>query len=307
MISSTNAPISKVAVLVATYNGAPFISSQFASLLSQINVDFDVYVRDDQSSDCTCQIVNDAIKCPSVVLVQDSAPSGSPAGNFFKLLSCIDLKKYDYIAFSDQDDVWFPEKLKSAINYIQHNVADAYSSDLIAFDQSRFKAWHLSKCDNQKGFDYLFQGASAGCTYVLSRNAAQLVLRVLGDLAHNFPVGHSHDWLIYAICRSYGLKWVHDNRAFVAYRQHSVNAFGAMPGIRGMLKRLRLSRSGWYREQIVWQGQFLEQSPRELRVLEAVKNFRFKDRFYLVMNVSNFRRSRKDCFLLAVVIVFGLL
>lgn len=297
----------RCAVLLATYNGEWYLSSQIASIRCQMGISVDIYIRDDCSSDNTLNKLNNFASDESIAIIATDRSTGSPAGNFFKLLSSVDISEYDYVAFSDQDDVWFPEKLLSAVSSITESNADAYSSDLIAFDNDGRTAWYLGKSNQQKKFDYLFQGASAGCTYVLTRKAAKLVREVLGEYARDFPPKHSHDWLIYAICRSYGLKWFHDPRAFIAYRQHAVNAFGAMPGIRGLLQRLRLSRSGWYREQIVWQGQFLAQSPRELRILDAVKNYRIKDRFYLAMHVSNFRRSFKDCFLLAVVFLLGLL
>lgn len=297
----------RFAVLLATYNGGRYLIPQIDSILSQIDVSVDIYVRDDNSADNTLELVKKYVNDGSIKIIKTDQPTGSPAGNFFKLLNSINIIEYDYIALSDQDDIWFPEKLISAVSALKDSKADSYSSDLIAFDNGKSAAWFMRKGGGLKKYDYLFQGASAGCTYVLRVGAAVLVRNVLGDVAKNFPKGYSHDWLIYAICRSHGIKWFHDNRAFIAYRQHSVNAFGAMPGIGGLLQRLRLSRSGWYREQVVWQSQFLKQSPGELRVLESVKNFGFKDRFYLATHVSNFRRSHKDCFLLAVVILLGLL
>lgn len=297
----------KIAVLLAAYNGSCYIKEQISSIKAQIGVSIDIYIRDDAGNEATYAEIRTLIDEKSVNFSSDNSRSGSPAGNFFRILSEINLEEYDFVAFSDQDDVWFPSKLVNAIDAIEIEAADAYSSDLIAFDNDGRTAWYLGKSNQQKKFDYLFQGASAGCTYVLTRKAASLVREVLGENARCFPPAHSHDWLIYAICRSHGLKWHHDNRALIAYRQHSVNAFGAMPGISGLLQRLQLSRSGWYREQIVWQGQFLVRSPSEFRILGAVKNCGIKDRLYLVMHILNFRRSTKDCFLLAVVILLGLL
>ena len=142
---------------------------------------------------------------------------------------------------------------------------------------------------------------------MLNQAATKLIIDTLGNTATSFPKMYSHDWLVYAICRSYGLRWIHDNRAFIAYRQHNVNVFGAMPGFRGWAQRLKLSRSGWYRAQIIWQRQFLVQSAEEIKILEAVKNLSFFDRLYLIYLSPSLRRSGKDWVLLALVVMFRLM
>jgi rhamnosyltransferase len=297
----------KTAILLATFNGEPNLESQIVSLLNQTNVSVDIYVRDDGSTDGTLKIINKFSKLKQVVNITDYTQSGSPAANFFKILSHLVLSDYDYIAFSDQDDIWFPEKLNSAIDTIVFNEADCYSSNLIAFDNTKFSSWTLNKYSYIKQYDYLFQGASAGCTYVINTTAASLVLKKLGSLSNCYPKGRSHDWLIYAICRSHGLKWVHDDRTFIAYRQHGGNAFGAMPGARGLLQRLSLSKNGWYRNQILWHRQFLAQQPEETRILNAIARLNVMDRFYLVSKAWDLRRSGRDCILISFLIMLGLL
>lgn len=295
-----------VAVLLATYNGANYLSAQTASIASQDLPGIHVYARDDGSNDASEAIIKSCLN-DSFFLVPSAASTGSPAGNFFKLLSSIDLDIYDYVAFADQDDVWFPDKLRVAINLIISTKSDCYSSDLIAFDHSNFHSWYIKKSASLRSFDYLFQGASAGCTYVISKKAAKLVLASLGDFAANFPKGYSHDWLIYAICRSNGLKWVHDSRAFIAYRQHSSNAFGGRPGVMGILSRLNLSRTGWYRKQIIWNYQFLTQTPAEEKIVSSVAKFQMSDKIFLLANINSYRRTVKDRILLAAAILVGFL
>lgn len=294
----------KVAVLVATYNGRPYIESQLISILGQTHKNLDILLRDDGSSDGTLDLVQKRFG-DQVTIVVDGISTGSAAGNFFRLISALPTSEYDYVAFADQDDIWFPDKLERALSMIESSQAAAYSSDLIAFDNQSQTAWHLKKYSNQKRFDYLFQGASAGCTYLLSNEALICIKRSMGGAIQSLPAGHSHDWLIYAICRSYGLKWFHDDVASISYRQHSVNSFGAMPGLGGLLKRLSFARSGWYREQILWQRQFLSDTNEEAQILDAVKRFGFSDRLFLLRNVMTFRRSLRDCFLISLLIIFG--
>ena len=49
----SNSKVPKCVVLMAAYNGIPFISEQIDSILSQAEVDVRLFVRDDGSSDGT--------------------------------------------------------------------------------------------------------------------------------------------------------------------------------------------------------------------------------------------------------------
>ncbi len=297
----------KTAIVLATYNGETWVEEQLRSIAAQAAVEWHVFMRDDGSVDNTTEVAAAFIrKHPNVTCLEPfEGASGSPAGNFLLALRRIHLQEFDYIAFSDQDDIWSPRKLSRAIDCLERGGADAYSCDLMAFDNGRRRAWYLRKSGQQRRFDYLFQGASAGCTYVLTRRAAQLVLERTQSLgADNFR-RCSHDWLIYAICRSHGLAWYMDRAAFVFYRQHRDNAYGAAPAVAGLKARLRLARSGWYRAHVMWLRQFLAATAEESRILDAVGALRSKDRLWLACNVGEFRRELHDRLLLVLAILFG--
>lgn len=53
----------KVAVLLATYNGAPFLQEQLDSLLKQTYKDFNIYISYDGSIDKTKVTVNYSTPC----------------------------------------------------------------------------------------------------------------------------------------------------------------------------------------------------------------------------------------------------
>ena len=52
----------KVLILMATYNGAKYLDEQIQSLIEQKNVQVDILVRDDGSTDNTCQLVEKWIR-----------------------------------------------------------------------------------------------------------------------------------------------------------------------------------------------------------------------------------------------------
>ena len=297
----------KIAVILATFNGATWLEEQLRSIAAQVGVSCHVFIRDDGSVDDTAGVVAAFMQsCPQVTRLEPvEGATGTPAGNFLVALRHVDLAEFDYVSFADQDDIWSPGKLARAVECLEQTGAAAYSSDLIAFDNGAGRAWYLRKCGQQRRFDYLFQGASAGCTYVLSRRAAQRVLELTQRLATEDFRRHSHDWLIYAICRSHGLAWHMDRAAFIFYRQHAGNAFGALPAAGGLKARLQLARSGWYRAHVLWLRQFLAATPEETRILSAVGTLRLRDRLWLARNVGNFRREPRDRWMLLLVILSG--
>ncbi len=295
-----------VAIVMATFNGGRWIEDQIASIRAQSHSHWHLFVRDDGSKDGSVQSIRTRLPRDRVTILDEGGmPSGSPAGNFLKALCMIELREFDFVAFADQDDVWSPDKLSRAVARIKETGAQGYSSDLVAFNNETRRAWYLKKSEPQRAFDYLFQGASAGCTYVLSRQAAMLVAEKVRPFMDAFPTRRSHDWLVYAICRSYGLTWVLDHSAHIFYRQHTSNAFGALPNAAGLLARLRLSRERWYRDHVVWLGGFLRMSDAEREILDAVRRLSWRDRVLLACRSRCLRRSSRDRWLLALALLTG--
>ncbi|MCP6042671.1 hypothetical protein NL354_27875, partial [Klebsiella pneumoniae] len=95
---------------------------------------------------------------------------------------------------------WTPDKLSRATARLVEEGGEGYSSDLIAYNTAAGSAWVLRKAGQPADLDYLFQGASAGCTYVLTQRAATMVAAVMAK-APPFCNDPSHDWIVYAICR----------------------------------------------------------------------------------------------------------
>jgi rhamnosyltransferase len=285
-----------VAVLLATHNGQCFIREQVDSILDQQGVEIQIHASDDSSTDGTLVLLAALARVDRRLHVLPPGRFGSAADNFLSLLRWLSLDGYDYVAFADQDDVWLPDKLHRAIMHLSAAGADGYSSDLLAFDTATGEEWIVRKSAAARKLDYLFGGASAGCTYVMTARAAAVVR---GAIVSNPARGWSHDWLIYAICRSNGLSWVFDRESRIRYRQHSSNAYGARSGLRGAMKRVSQVANGWYCEQILENGKFLAGQAEERKVLDRLARLSALDRVWLALNGWRFRRRRFDGFALS--------
>lgn len=109
--------MNKIAILMATYNGGQFIKEQIDSIFAQTNKDWNLYIRDDGSSDLTIEIINGYCqKYSNITLLKDSLGSLGCRDQFLHLMNVVDA---DYYMFCDQDDMWVPDKIEKSLNLIK--------------------------------------------------------------------------------------------------------------------------------------------------------------------------------------------
>jgi rhamnosyltransferase len=232
----------KIIILLAAFNGEQFITQQLKSLLYQTIQPNKIAVNIDQSSDKTESIVKEFAKTnPEIQILNFNKRFGSAATNFIDLLKNTDLKSFEYIALSDQDDLWKEDKLEKAIHKLEQGY-DGYSSNVEAFWKGGRKKV-LVKNQPQQKLDHLFESAGPGCTFVLTKRLALSLQEFLKGGQFD-QLDNYHDWLIYAYARSNGFKWYVDSYPGVEYRQHNANVFGANVGIRAFLSRIRSVLNG---------------------------------------------------------------
>jgi|SRR5450830_100286 len=293
----------KVIILMATYNGEAFLAQQLQSILFQTHGNWHLFVRDDGSTDATESIIRSFQEQHSNISILDNqgVGTGSAAGNFFELIQQCPLSEFDYVALADQDDVWSPDKLEAAIRLIEKEGAGAYSSNLVSYDNRLKRSRFMNKGQSQKKFDYLFQGASAGCTYVLTRAAFERVKQMTSGIQSY--KGRSHDWLIYAICRVSHIRWAFDQNAYIFYRQHASNVYGAMSAFAGLKSKLGLIRNGWYRDNILWIAEKSGAEASAKDIVSLIKSGSIMSRVRLALKAGELRREKNACRLMVVLLL----
>lgn len=109
----------KVSVVMCTYNGGKYIREQLDSIVNQTCTPFELIVQDDGSTDDTLDIVREYVgKYPYVRITENELGKGIN-NNFF---SAISKATGDFIAISDQDDVWELDKIEVMLNAIGENL-----------------------------------------------------------------------------------------------------------------------------------------------------------------------------------------
>lgn len=235
--------MTKVQILLATRNGAPFLQEQLRSYLRQDHRDWSLWVSDDASTDGTAGILRafrDAHRDREVRLL--NGPNLGLFSNFMHLLSHAELPS-DYTALSDQDDYWLPHRLSRAVAALKSQNGPAfYCSTRITTDAalkplSPYPPPRLPQPSLQNA---LVQNVAPGNTLMLNPMALAL-LREDPPPPCNLPF---HDWWIYLRLMAAGATAVCDARPGLLYRQHANNILGDHKSRR--LQRLRALLDGRY-------------------------------------------------------------
>jgi len=207
-----------VAILLSTYNGADFLQEQIASIRGQEGVEVQILVRDDSSTDSTLHLLH-KMKSEGILDYYLGDNIG-PARSFMHLLA--HAPEADYYAFSDQDDVWLPDKLSAAIQAIQPygHQASLYLGQTQPTDRHLVELVYKSVKPFVTFGESLIYEFAAGCTMVFNKSLRELVLSYSPDYLS------MHDVWIYSVALALGANVHFDPIPHILYRQHDNNAIG---------------------------------------------------------------------------------
>lgn len=207
-----------VAVVVATYNGAAYLLAQLESIAQQTHTPVQIIIVDDASSDDTVRIAHAfAAQHPEVMVVQNETRLGY-IKNFEKGML---LATANYVALSDQDDIWVPHKLEKLLANIGGQML-AYSDSELIDANGHLLHQKMSSIKNQLAYHTPIMYAIGAW----APGHAMLFKKELIDKAVPFPALVTHDFWLGFVATCYS-KVVYVNEPLVHYRQHTQNAIGA--------------------------------------------------------------------------------
>jgi glycosyltransferase involved in cell wall biosynthesis len=240
--------MSKTLVFVGTYNGEQFIETQLRSILGQ-TVPAEIVVSDDGSTDQTVSLVRQLQSKDNPICIT-SGPSQGYALNFLSAFSREDLGRFEFLAWSDQDDVWHSDHLEVAQNQLKQ-----FSGPAVACCRTRWidEDGAFIRLSPRRGKQIHFENAlsqsiAGGNTFVFNRAAIAWLSEVLSSVS--LPQGLSHDWLIYQLFCGAGFDVIFSPNPTIDYRQHSTNFLGENRSLRARLRRVSMIFRGSFRDQV---------------------------------------------------------
>ena len=207
--------VPKVAVLLCTYNGSAYIKEQVDSILAQTWSNLHLYIQDDCSTDNTLKLLAKYSSHPKVTLISGDDHLGYPQC-FYELLSKV--TDADYYAFSDQDDVWLPDKILRSVKLLgkcDPKKPALYYAGFYICDKD-LNILHPAKGPSRRpDFPYSLYSSSLGLgfTYVLNEKARKLVTRYQPKRIM------TKDWWIGMCCTAFG-NACYDPEPCALHRRH---------------------------------------------------------------------------------------
>jgi glycosyltransferase involved in cell wall biosynthesis len=238
-----------VAILLCTFNGARFLPAQLASFADQSWQDWQLFASDDGSKDDTVSVLTQYQQTfgPARMQIRNGPRQGFVI-NFLSLV-CDPSIAADYFAYSDQDDVWEPEKLARAVEVLTQippQIPAVFGSRtrLIDYDGRVFGLSPLFR--HKPDFrNALVQSIAGGNTMVF--NAAAREHLIVGGAQLDLP---GHDWWTYLVTTAVGGHVHYEPTPLVRYRVHPNNVMGSNAGVSNHARRLQMVARGRFREWI---------------------------------------------------------
>ena len=265
----------KVNILMSTYNGQQFLAEQIRSIQEQSYTDWTLFIRDDGSSDNTKEILKDFEHQDSRIHLIDNDKSDNLGviKSFHKL---VNHDRADYYFFSDQDDVWLPNKLELSLKEAQNYLADlplmvymdlkVVNQDLKIMTESMVKS--QSHHANTELVQELTENTVTGGVAMINHALAEMWQETDDILMH--------DWYLALLASAFG-NLVFIDQPGELYRQHSDNVLGA----RTLSKRFKK----WIRPHILFAVYW-----------DLIKNSQKQARHLLQMPLSQSNRELIEAF-----------
>ena len=234
----------KIAILMATYNGAAYIKKQINSFIDQTYDNWDLYISDDGSKDNTLALIDEYSDTRIRPVIHHETDHGAFT-NFYGLLRYAKeelLGHYDYFFLSDQDDIWDRKKFEKYLQVFEKDNNKSLPilvySDLRIIDEddiSSFKMSDIYSIKLEKPVDVFFNPIYMwGNTIALNKRMLE-ILTLPSVLDNHF----SHDQYLAYNAAAFGkVEYVDEPLTLYRRYKNNVSDLGGLYGKAEALKRL---------------------------------------------------------------------
>lgn len=248
------------AILLATYNGARYLREQIESIYAQTYQDWTLYVHDDGSTDGTQEILAEYANTKANFVVLDYPSQHGAKANFMSLLKMVEAS---YYFFTDQDDVWLPNKIEVCMQQMLQTERENVNSpqtpilvccDVCVVDEALHpiapSLWQYSGTHPEFLTTFAESAATpfvTGCTMLINHRVKEVVLW------HKLSKAVMHDTFITLCALKAQGKVVPIFHSLMLYRQHGLNTLGAYSKtMNTWAYKLRHLKTVWHNHTAHW-------------------------------------------------------
>lgn len=212
-----------ISVCIATHNGAHYIKEQIGSILCQLEINDEIIISDDGSTDNTIDILL-AFNDKRIKIHFYKQPVKSKHSHTYVCRNFENALKYakgEYIFLADQDDWWMPNKVEKCVAALKDNILVVHQAELCDSNLN-FKSQLMYKDHFVfKNYLSLKRGKYYGCTIAFRKDLLDFILPFPRNLV-------LHDQWIGCIAEMNGIGNVYYERTpLIKYRLHSNNTSGS--------------------------------------------------------------------------------
>lgn len=265
-----------VTILMSTYNGEKYLREQIDSLLNQKDVNVNILVRDDSSSDSTINILQEYEN--TNMLKWYSGNNLKPAKSFMDLIR--KAPDSEYYAFCDQDDYWLEDKLSIATSILEdmdHSKPCLYYGRprLVDGTLNPIKIPDRAKDHMDSFYESLINITCTGCTVVFNKHLLDKVREKEPEFVW------MHDAWIHQVCIVTGGVLFFDEDVHILYRQHGNNVIG----ISNSKSKLLLSHFSSLKKKECARSKIMAS------ILENYSEYISEDKLQIVYLIVNYKNS----------------
>ncbi len=301
-------PDKRVQILLSTYNGECYLREQIESFLTLDRYEqIKVMIRDDGSTDNTVMILKEYEKKSNFNIVYGE--NLGITGSYMWLLKHYD-KECDYFAFSDQDDIWLPDKIAIALDLLD---GEQQNKPLLFASLSHIVDEKLNSLGSSRlpvrGISYynaMIQNVLPGHTQVINKALLEIVLdKGCTDV-------HVIDWWYYLAASAVGEILFYPEFT-VLHRQHGDNAVGVEKNpVKNLVKRLKYIKDGrgnaFSKQLNSFYTRYDDMMPEEFRIetemfFSSMRSFFM--RVYYVLHCKVYRQSPIENLLFKTLYILG--
>ena len=208
-----------ISIAMATYNGEKYLREQLDSILNQTYSDFELVVCDDCSKDATVAILQEYATKDTRIKIHVNDENLGFKKNFEKaILLC----QGEYIALSDQDDVWTENHLEVLIDNLDDCYLVCSNAQLIDSDGQLLggsvkpDSVYIANKGNEQFLQLLHGNFVQGCTCLFKREIIPFLFPIPSEFV-------THDyWFGLVAAVKGGVRYTSEK--LVNYRVHQNNS-----------------------------------------------------------------------------------